>query len=235
MNNKLLYTFIRVWGQKSSVTNVYWEYVMVFLGVVFCNRIPLRWAQCSDVWVCDSLLKQIRTQKSLSFSETVWKSFSSNPQFQDSAVKVPQTHTQTLTSVLLATPRTDISLQQGLRYNTQCVVYESHFQLSQCHLLYNMHTTPSTEITVAVVHCSFIHSCGGLHVWLGTASFFNPLAPSLPFPEGLVNHKSTTLIVQHSGFIQTKGTPPLDHISAFLRQCHWLNCSLPTEHYCCFK
>lgn len=34
--------------------------------------------------------------------------------------------------------------------------------------------------------CSlFIHSCGGLDVWLGTASFFSPLSPSLPFPEGL--------------------------------------------------
>lgn len=66
--------------------------------------------------------------------------------------------------------------------------------------------------------CSlFIHSCGGLHVWLGTASFFSPLSPFLPFPEGLVDHKSTTLIVQHTGFIQTKGTASLNRILGYLR------------------
>lgn len=60
-----------------------------------------------------------------------------------------------------------------------------------------------TRHTVVVVHCSFIHSCGGLQAWLGTASFFNPLSPSLPFPKGLIHHKPTTPIVQHTGFIQS--------------------------------
>lgn len=85
--------------------------------------------------------------------------------------------------------------------------------------------------------CSlFIHSCGGLHVWLGTASFFSPLSPSLPFPEGLVDHKSTSLIVQYTGFIETKGTASLNHILGFLRhhQEAALPCSPLTENLCFF-
>lgn len=82
--------------------------------------------------------------------------------------------------------------------------------------------------------CSlFIHSCWGLHAWLGIASFFSPLSPALPFPKELVDHKPTTLIVQHTGLIQTKGTASLSHISAFLRHQQTMNC-FPLTAYCCF-
>lgn len=57
---------------------------------------------------------------------------------------------------------------------------------------------------------------------------------SLPFPEGLIGHKPTTLFVQHTGFIQTKGTASPSRISALLRHQQTRNCITPNEHHCCF-
>lgn len=110
----------------------------------------------------------------------------------------------------------------GTMINTSPLIVERHYR----HL---HHLPPSKHAHkwVCAAHsgcCSlFIHSYIGLHAWLGTASFFSPLSPSLPFPEGLVHHKPTTLIVQHTGFIQAKGTASLSHISAPLRHQQSLN------------
>lgn len=185
-------------------------------------------AKCSDFWVCVLPLKEARTQ-SLYFSEKVRKSFSSNPQLKKFSI---QGHTdacaQTLISVLYATPTSDISLQQSLRYNPQCLSFaSSHNPIFS----WNMHTNHSSCCSL-FIH-SFIHVAGFMFGLVQHHSSAHSLPHCHPL-RGLVDRKSTTLIVQHSGFIQTKGTPPLEHISAFLRQ--WLspNCSLLTECYCCF-
>lgn len=118
----------------------------------------------------------------------------------------------------------------GTMISTSPLIFERHYQHSYEHI----HTHKCIRMEHSGCCSLFIHSCGGLHAWLGTASFFSPLSPSLPFPEGPTDHKPTTLIVQHTGFIQTKGTASVSHISASLRQQHTLNYNPLTAYYCCF-
>lgn len=106
-----------------------------------------------------------------------------------------------LTSDLSSTPSSTIPY-------TSALSFERHYQ-------------PLLHQYMLMAHracCSlFIHLCGGLYAWRSTASFFSLLSPSLPLPKEIVDHKPTTVIVQHTDFIQTKGTASVNHITQTLK------------------
>lgn len=111
-------------------------------------------------------------------------------------------------------------------------------------IMCHAHSSACARHTVVVVHCSFIH-VKGFMFGLVQHRFSAHFSPSLPFPEGLVDHKPTTLIVQHTGFIQAKGKASLNtfqppcvtgrHSSAFL----WLKNIVALHGYeipvCCIQ
>lgn len=79
-----------------------------------------------------------------------------------------------------------------------------------------------------------VHSYGGLHP--GSVRRHSSAHSPFSFPDAplgdFLDHKPTTLIAQHTDFIQSKGR--LRHITAFLRHQQTLNCICLTEYYCCF-
>jgi len=84
------------------------------------------------------------------------------------------THTHTHTQCFLPT---DVSLET-FRYKDQSTPRASKSRPALA-LLSFLQTRACTH-TAHSGSCSlFIHSCGGLQAWPGTASFFSPLSPSL--------------------------------------------------------
>lgn len=90
-------------------------------------------------------------------------------------------------------------------------------------LIVRMH---STQWLLFIVH-SFTYRASCL-AWYSII-----LQPTLSFPAISPRDSSTTtLIVQHTGFIQTEGTASMNRISAFLRHKQTVSCSPLTEDCC---
>lgn len=154
-----------------------------------------------------------KTQRALCLGMWVWASLSSNPQFTDAASKVTQTHTHRYTRKHLHLcfchsshwRQSMLSIPLGTMLNTSPFIFERHYQHSNCrpppqhaHELTQIRAH-GTQWLLFIVH-SFMWRASCL-AWYSI--IFQPTL-SLQFPEGPVDHKPTTLILQHTGSFKPK-------------------------------